>query len=135
MTHKIYIWNYYIFSDLPCNIKKTCDSTCTAGLSFGSISDSGPLENNIEKDLLDAISNGRKDLVQYWLSLGANIEHINAQGFTPLALAILWGFDDVVKVLLLNAANTEATTKQTNDTPLSIACLLNRYEVRKYTFN
>lgn len=84
---------------------------------------------------MDACFGGHEYLAQYWLSLGANVEYKNAQGFTPLIIATIWGFDKIVKILLDNEANMETPFEQTNDTPLSLACFFNHYEVRTYTLN
>lgn len=64
----------------------------------------------------------------------ANIEHRDKKGFTPLILAATGGFDKIVEILLNNAANMEAQSERTKDTPLSLACSGGRYEVRKKTF-
>lgn len=61
---------------------------------------------------------------------GANIEHRDKKGFTPLILAATGGFDKIVEILLNNAANMEAQSERTKDTPLSLACSGGRYEVR-----
>lgn len=65
---------------------------------------------------------------------GANIEHRDKKGFTPLILAATGGFDKIVEILLNNAANMEAQSERTKDTPLSLACSGGRYEVRFYKY-
>lgn len=65
------------------------------------------------------------------LGRGANIEHRDKKGFTPLILAATGGFDKIVEILLNNSANMEAQSERTKDTPLSLACSGGRYEVCK----
>lgn len=65
---------------------------------------------------------------------GANIEHRDKKGFTPLILAATGGFDKIVEILLNNSAHMEAQSERTKDTPLSLACSGGRYEVRKQTY-
>lgn len=48
-----------------------------------------------------------------------------------MILAATGGFDKIVEILLNNAANMEAQSERTKDTPLSLACSGGRYEVRK----
>lgn len=47
-----------------------------------------------------------------------------------MILAATGGFDKIVEILLNNAANMEAQSERTKDTPLSLACSGGRYEVR-----
>merc|ERR1711902_259575 len=63
------------------------------------------------------------------LSRGADIEHRDKKGFTPLILAATAGHDKVVEILLEHNADIEAQSERTKDTPLSLACSGGRYEV------
>lgn len=87
-------------------------------------------ESNHDTALTVACAGGHEDLVKLLLVRGANIEHRDKKGFTPLILAATGGYDKIVEVLLNNAANMEAQSERTKDTPLSLACSGGRYEVR-----
>lgn len=56
-------------------------------------------------------------------------EHRDKKGFTPLILAATAGHEKVVEILMNHAADMEAQSERTKDTPLSLACSGGRYEV------
>uniref|UniRef100_A0A0K2TWX8 Multiple ankyrin repeats single KH domain [Nasonia vitripennis] n=1 Tax=Lepeophtheirus salmonis TaxID=72036 RepID=A0A0K2TWX8_LEPSM len=88
-------------------------------------------ESNHDTALTLACAGGHEDLVKLLLSRGANIEHRDKKGFTPLILAATAGHEKVVEILLDHtvAAEIEAQSDRTKDTPLSLACSGGRYEV------
>lgn len=57
------------------------------------------------------------------------LEHRDKKGFTPLILAATAGHEKVVEILMNHAADMEAQSERTKDTPLSLACSGGRYEV------
>lgn len=91
-------------------------------------------ESNHDTALTVACAGGHEELVKLLLVRGANIEHRDKKGFTPLILAATGGFDKIVEILLNNAANMEAQSERTKDTPLSLACSGGRYEVRHFIY-
>ncbi|XP_050430101.1 ankyrin repeat domain-containing protein 17 isoform X3 [Adelges cooleyi] len=108
----------------------------TTGESYGSDADisyginvDSQTESNHDTALTVACAGGHEELVKLLLVRGANIEHRDKKGFTPLILAATGGFDKIVEILLNNAANMEAQSERTKDTPLSLACSGGRYEV------
>lgn len=111
--------------------------SATTGESYGSDADisyginvDSQTESNHDTALTVACAGGHEELVKLLLVRGANIEHRDKKGFTPLILAATGGFDKIVEILLNNAANMEAQSERTKDTPLSLACSGGRYEVR-----
>lgn len=71
----------------------------------------------------------KRDLVKLLLSYGADIEHRNKEGWTPLLIAVNNNFHEIVEILLDHNANIEVQRTQNNFTPLSIACVNGNYEV------
>lgn len=63
------------------------------------------------------------------IARGANIEHRDKKGFTPLILAATAGHVGVVEILLDKGGDIEAQSERTKDTPLSLACSGGRQEV------
>jgi ankyrin repeat protein len=78
-----------------------------------------------------ASASGRKEIVKYFLSLGADIEQANSHGFTPLCVSIYNGNLEIAKLLLKSGANINATSSKNE----SIADILEseRTIVVKYT--
>ena len=76
---------------------------------------------------------GHIELVILLLTRGANIEHRDKKGFTPLILAATAGHKLVVEILLENRADIEAQSERTKDTPLSLACSGGRVDVCSYS--
>ena len=69
-----------------------------------------------------ACAGGHEELVRVLLQRGANLEHRDKKGFTPLILAATAGHAGVVEILLDHGAEIEAQSERTKDTPLSLAC-------------
>ncbi|HPC96208.1 MAG TPA: ankyrin repeat domain-containing protein [Sedimentisphaerales bacterium] len=67
--------------------------------------------------LHEAVESGQKELVQYLLDKGANIEAKERQGLTPLHKASAAGKKDIVELLLAKGADVNATDLQ-GATPL-----------------
>ena len=65
------------------------------------------------------------------LAHGANIEHRDKKGCTPLILAASAGHAMTVAILLDHNADIEAQSDRTKDTALSLACSGGRQEVRE----
>lgn len=86
-------------------------------------------ESNHDTALTFACNGGHAELAELLINRGANIEHRDKKGLTPLALAASGGFDKVVKILLNHKAQIEAQSERTKDTPLSLACSGGRQEV------
>lgn len=60
---------------------------------------------------------------------GANVEHRDKKGFTPLILAATGGHIECCKLLLDANAQVDAVSERTKDTALSLACSSGRKEV------
>lgn len=106
-------------------------------------------ESNHDTALTLSCAGGHEELVTLLLQRGANIEHRDKKGFTPLILAgivvysscivehmflILYciataGHANIVARLLENGANIEAQSERTKDTALSLACSGGKQEV------
>jgi len=88
-------------------------------------------QTEISRDtaLTIACAGGHEDLVKLLLVRGANIEHRNNEGHTPLILAVTRNFIKIVKILINNGANIEEAWKPLTINPLSLACSGNHYEV------
>uniref|UniRef100_A0A674JV48 Ankyrin repeat and KH domain containing 1 n=1 Tax=Terrapene triunguis TaxID=2587831 RepID=A0A674JV48_9SAUR len=89
---------------------------------------------NIHIFALTCVSNvflkrGHEELVSVLIARGANIEHRDKKGFTPLILAATAGHVGVVEILLDKGGDIEAQSERTKDTPLSLACSGGRQEV------
>ena len=63
------------------------------------------------------------------LAHGADIEHRDKKGCTPLILAASAGHAVTVAILLDHSADIEAQSDRTKDTALSLACSGGRQEV------
>lgn len=74
-------------------------------------------------------SGGHDELVELLLNHGANIEHRDKKGCTPLILAASAGHAVTVAILLDHNADIEAQSDRTKDTALSLACSGGRQEV------
>ncbi|VDN84547.1 unnamed protein product, partial [Brugia pahangi] len=86
-------------------------------------------ESNHDTALTLAATGGHDSLVELLITRGANIEHKDKKGFTPIILAATGGHVNVVEILLNHGANIEAQSDRTKDTALSLACSGGRKEV------
>ncbi|KAL8603592.1 hypothetical protein ACOMHN_022544 [Nucella lapillus] len=92
-------------------------------------------ESNHDTALTLACAGGHSELVSLLLAKGADIEHRDKKGFTPLILGATAGHLEVVEILLDHGADIEAQSERTKDTPLSLACSGGRYEVVELLLN
>jgi ankyrin repeat domain-containing protein 17 len=76
-----------------------------------------------------AAAGGHDELVELLINHGANIEHRDKKGCTPLILAASAGHALTVAILLEHNADIEAQSDRTKDTALSLACSGGRQEV------
>jgi ankyrin repeat protein len=60
---------------------------------------------------------------------GADVEHRDKKGFSPLILAATGGHTEVCKILLEHGCKVDAQSERTKDTALSLACSGGRKEV------
>ncbi|KAG8184302.1 hypothetical protein JTE90_008987 [Oedothorax gibbosus] len=94
-----------------------------------------PLDLNTQTDsnhdtaLTLACAGGHEELVTLLLARGADIEHRDKKGFSPLMIAGTAGHAGVVEILLNHSVDIEAPAERTKDTALSMACSGGRYEV------
>ncbi|MCP9266187.1 Ankyrin repeat domain-containing protein 17 [Dirofilaria immitis] len=86
-------------------------------------------ESNHDTALTLAATGGHDSLVELLITRGADIEHKDKKGFTPIILAATGGHVNVVELLLNHGANIEAQSDRTKDTALSLACSGGRKEV------
>jgi ankyrin repeat protein len=88
----------------------------------GGASPDTPIEygENKTTPLHKAAREGRRDIVKYLLSKGAQVNGRDSDGKTPLVEAVTRGFDDVVDVLLAAGADAKAADSRGN-TPFSMA--------------
>lgn len=90
-------------------------------------------EANSDTALTVACVGGHETLVNLFLQKGANVEHRDKKGFTPLILAATGGHVDVCRQLIQAGCVTDAQSERTKDTALSLACSGGRREVSVYT--
>ena len=81
------------------------------------------------RELILLLSGGHDELVELLLAHGADIEHRDKKGCTPLILAASAGHAVTVAILLDHNADIEAQSDRTKDTALSLACSGGRQEV------
>ncbi|KAK0399896.1 hypothetical protein QR680_003264 [Steinernema hermaphroditum] len=86
-------------------------------------------ESNHDTALTLACAGGYADLVDLLIRKGADVEHRDKKGFTPLVLAATGGHVDCVKHLLDASCMVDAVSERTKDTALSLACSGGRKEV------
>jgi ankyrin repeat protein len=86
-------------------------------------------DNTHETALSLASQHGRDEVVDLLCHNGANIEHKDRKGFTPLILAATGGWVNCVNTLINSGAKLEAMSERTKDTALSLACSSGRKEV------
>uniref|UniRef100_A0A1I8ATV9 ANK_REP_REGION domain-containing protein n=1 Tax=Steinernema glaseri TaxID=37863 RepID=A0A1I8ATV9_9BILA len=86
-------------------------------------------ESNHDTALTLACAGGYPDLVDLLIRKGADVEHRDKKGFTPLVLAATGGHVECVKHLLDASCLVDAVSERTKDTALSLACSGGRKEV------
>ncbi|TMS38461.1 hypothetical protein L596_005181 [Steinernema carpocapsae] len=86
-------------------------------------------ESNHDTALTLACAGGYHDLVELLIRKGADVEHRDKKGFTPLVLAATGGHVECVKHLLEASCMVDAVSERTKDTALSLACSGGRKEV------
>ncbi len=86
-------------------------------------------EANHDTALTLACAGGHTELVTLLLSRGANIEHRDKKGFTPLIHAATSGHLAACETLIEHGADLEAQSERTKDTALSLACSGGRHEI------
>lgn len=95
----------------------------------------GQTDSNHDTALTFSCAGGHEELVLLLLSRGANFEHRDKKGFTPLMIAATTGHACVCEILLNHGADIEAQSDRTKDTALSLACSSGRYEVVELLLN
>jgi hypothetical protein len=81
--------------------------------------------------VVDQPANNGNTALDYLLSAGANINHLNARGMSPLYAAVQGGHLDVVKLLVKRGANIHQAADE-GVTPLHQAALECHQEVVDY---
>ena len=87
-------------------------------------------QNNPNKDLLQAVTNGVPHKVLYILQNGANPNCIDENGNSPLFNATFFGYFEVVKILLAHGANPNFINPN-KESPLETARLYSETESYK----
>ena len=65
--------------------------------------------------LQDAVRYNKENIVDYLLEKGANLNYVNDSGETPLEIAEIRGYDDIIKLLTeRSAAQTVGTTSNSS---------------------
>ncbi|XP_043657224.1 ankyrin repeat and KH domain-containing protein mask isoform X5 [Drosophila teissieri] len=78
--------------------------------------------DSFESPLTLAACGGHVELATLLIERGANIEEVNDEGYTPLMEAAREGHEEMVALLLSKGANINATTEETQETALTLAC-------------
>jgi len=81
--------------------------------------------------ILIASIQGSRDLVEYLIASGANVEATNTTGMTALIVATEGGYLDIVELLVTNKANVNAKDTR-GQTPLSIATARRQTEIAQF---
>jgi len=85
-----------------------------------------------ESALMLSATNGHHEIVQCLIFYGANLKEIRIKdGATPLLMAVRNNFIDTVKVLVLNGAEVNRTSKK-GKTAFYISCEIGNYEIVKF---
>ena len=93
---------------------------------FRSVADA---EVSLDEMLSLACRQGKQDIVELLLESGANVNHRNKAGNTPLLEACSQGHVSIAKLLLEHGADIDAPTETTYDSALTWACTLGNEEV------
>uniref|UniRef100_A0A8R1TVW6 ANK_REP_REGION domain-containing protein n=1 Tax=Onchocerca volvulus TaxID=6282 RepID=A0A8R1TVW6_ONCVO len=109
--------------------ERTCDTESDDETSSQPFNVDMQTESNHDTALTLAATGGHDSLVELLITRGADIEHKDKKGFTPIILAATGGHANVVELLLNHGANIEAQSDRTKDTALSLACSGGRKEV------
>jgi ankyrin repeat domain-containing protein 17 len=81
-------------------------------------------EVSLDEMLSLACRQGKQDIVELLLESGANVNHRNKAGNTPLLEACSQGHVTIAQMLLDHSANIDAPTEPTSDSALTWACTL-----------
>lgn len=87
-------------------------------------------DTNHDTALTLACVGGHASPVELLIKRGADVEHKDKKGFTPLILAATGGHVEVCRILLEAKCAVDAQSERTKDTALSLACSGGRKEVR-----
>ena len=88
-----------------------------------------PDEVSLDEMLSLACRQGKQDIVELLLESGANVNHRNKAGNTPLLEACSQGHVDAARMLLDRGANIDTPTETTLDSALTWACTLGNEQV------
>ena len=86
-------------------------------------------EVSLDEMLSLACRQGKQDIVELLLESGANVNHRNKAGNTPLLEACSQGHVTIAKLLLDRNADIDAPTETTFDSALTWACTLGNIEI------
>ena len=79
-------------------------------------------DSNHDSSLSISCQKGHTNTVKVLLERGANVEHQDKKGHTPILHAAVGGHTKCVELLIQYGADIEAQTDPTKDTSLSLAC-------------
>lgn len=86
-------------------------------------------EVSLDEMLSLACRQGKQDIVELLLESGANVNHRNKAGNTPLLEACSQGHVSIARLLLDRSADIDAPTETTYDSALTWACTLGNVEI------
>lgn len=86
-------------------------------------------EVSLDEMLSLACRQGKQDIVELLLESGANVNHRNKAGNTPLLEACSQGHVSIARLLLDRNADIDAPTETTYDSALTWACTLGNEEI------
>jgi len=88
------------------------------------------IDESLNNQLFTAAKNGNTQQLELLITRGAQVNHQNAEGITPLMVATFKNRYEVCQILLINGADVNAKDKEGN-TALGAAVFLNNYELSK----